>query len=168
MISVLIEAGQNDEEALARSLAALVPGAIEGLIREVVVIDRGAGDGTRLVAEAAGCRVVAKTGAREAVAMARADWLLLLEAGARPVGGWIERIGGHIGTAEIAARLSPARGGRVSFLARLREPSRPLRYGLLITKRQAVAVARPGQPLEAIARGLATRRLACEIVPSGL
>lgn len=165
MVSVLIESGSN-EEALACSLTVLVPGAVEGLIREVVVIDRGAGNGVRLVSEAAGCRRAVDS--HEAVTLARGDWLLLLEPGARPLAGWIECIGGHIASSQLAARLSPARDHRPSFLARLRGPERPLRYGLLITKRQAIAVARPNQPLESLARGLATRKLACEIIPAGL
>lgn len=166
MISVLIEC-RNQEEPLARSLAALVPGAVEGLIREVVVLDRGSTDGSRRVAEAAGCRLLDDVDLKQAVAGLRSEWLFLLEAGARPLSGWIDRFSDHMSTREVAARLSPARGHRPSFLARLKRPSAPLRFGLLVLKRQAVANARAGQPLESLARGLATRRLDCEIIPAG-
>ena len=53
MISVLIET-RNDEAELAHTLASLVPGAVEGVVREVIVCDRGSTDGTASVAEQAG------------------------------------------------------------------------------------------------------------------
>ena len=82
VITVLIET-KNDEVALAHALAALVPAATEGVVREVIVIDRGSDDGTLVVAEAAGCTVVpARSGdgeaRRSAAERARGDWLLFL------------------------------------------------------------------------------------------
>ena len=82
MITVLIET-KNDEVALAHALAALVPAATEGVVREVIVIDRGSDDGTLVVADAAGCTIVpARAGdrraRRSAAERARGDWLLFL------------------------------------------------------------------------------------------
>jgi glycosyltransferase involved in cell wall biosynthesis len=54
MLSVVIETN-NDEDALARTLASLVSAAVEGVVREVIVCDRGSTDRTHLVAEHAGC-----------------------------------------------------------------------------------------------------------------
>ena len=45
MLTVVIET-LNDEEALAATLAALVPAAVEGLVCEVIVHDRGSSDAT--------------------------------------------------------------------------------------------------------------------------
>ncbi|TIU37731.1 MAG: glycosyl transferase family 2, partial [Mesorhizobium sp.] len=57
MLSVLIET-RNDEEGLARTLASLVGGAVEGVVRDVIVCDQGSTDQTHRVAEHAGCHYV--------------------------------------------------------------------------------------------------------------
>lgn len=83
MLSVVIPT-QNCEEGLARTLASLVPAAAEGIVREVVVADGGSSDGTRIVADAAGCSLVESSGGwltrvTAGVHMARrAPWFLLL------------------------------------------------------------------------------------------
>ena len=59
MLSVLIET-RNDEEGLARTLASLVGGAVEGVVREVIVCDLGSTDQTHDVAEHAGCAYLAQ------------------------------------------------------------------------------------------------------------
>ncbi|RYE82807.1 MAG: glycosyl transferase family 2, partial [Hyphomicrobiales bacterium] len=46
MLTVLIDAAE-DPNGLALTLSTLVAGAVEGLVREVVVIDRGLDDATR-------------------------------------------------------------------------------------------------------------------------
>ena len=46
MLTVLIDAA-DDPNGLALTLATLVPGAVEGLVRDVVVIDRGLDAATR-------------------------------------------------------------------------------------------------------------------------
>lgn len=71
----------DDEVGLALALAALVPAATEGVVRDVVVIDEGSRDGTLKVADAAGCTIVGEpgeAGRRQAIQSARADWLLFL------------------------------------------------------------------------------------------
>ena len=54
-----IIATHESERALVPTLAALVPGAIAGLVTEVVVADGGSRDATAEVAEVAGCRFMA-------------------------------------------------------------------------------------------------------------
>src|SRR5262245_13584107 len=94
MISVVI--GTRDSEVLlASTLAALVPGAVAGLVREVIVADGGSTDATATVADVAGCRFFTSAeplGARlgVAAAMARADWLLFLRPGSVPGTRWID------------------------------------------------------------------------------
>jgi hypothetical protein len=96
MISVVI--GTRDSEILlASTLAALVPGAVAGLVREVIVADGGSTDATATVADVAGCRFftsVEPLGARlsMAAAMARADWLLFLRPGSVPGSRWIDEV----------------------------------------------------------------------------
>ena len=79
MITAIIET-LNDEVGLARTLAALVPAATEGVIRDVIVIDGGSSDGTLVVADAAGCTIIEGEAMddprRAAVEQARGDWLL--------------------------------------------------------------------------------------------
>ena len=83
MITAIIET-ENEEVSLAHALAALVPAATEGLIRDVIVIDHGSEDGTREVADAAGCTIIDAGGEtdarRAAVERARGDWLLFTPA----------------------------------------------------------------------------------------
>ena len=50
MLSVLIET-RNDEDGLAQTLASLIGGAIEGVVREVIVCDNGSTDQTGKVAD---------------------------------------------------------------------------------------------------------------------
>lgn len=167
MITVLMEC-KDQEGALAVSLATLVPGAVEGLVAEVVILDRGSRDGSALVADAAGCKFLSDPDIRDVLRAARGDWVLMMEPGARPLLGWIEHLGQHMSTSASAARLSPSREYRLPFLARIRRRSSPLEYGVLMPTRQAIANARAGQSLESLGRGLATKRLKCEIVPASV
>ena len=167
MISVLIEC-KDQENALAVTLAALVQGAVEGLVAEVIILDRGSRDGTALLADAAGCKFLENPDLREVVRAARGDWLLLIEPGARPLLGWVDHIGQHMAAGRQAARLKPSREYRLPFLARLRRRISPLEHGVLLPKRQAIANSRSGQSLESLARGLAMTRLKCEIVPAAV
>ncbi|PWW01793.1 hypothetical protein DFR52_102457 [Hoeflea marina] len=167
MITVILEC-RDQEGALAVTLAALVQGAVEGLVAEVIVMDRGSGDGSSQLADAAGCRYLVDPDLREVVQHARGDWLFLIEPGARPLLGWIEHLGQHMAAGTTAARLSPSREYRLPFLARLRHRASTLEHGVLISRRHAVANARSGQALEDLARGLAMTRLKCEIVPAAV
>jgi glycosyltransferase involved in cell wall biosynthesis len=160
MLSVLIET-LNDEEGLARTLASLVGGAVEGVVREVIVCDTGSTDQTHRVAEHAGCQYVAG-GTALGIGQAKGDWLLLLEPGARLVDGWTDEVVAHTARQTMAARFSPARGSR-TFLSRVFSGNRALAVGMLINRRQASALSKSAGSGEAIARGLATRKLDAEI-----
>jgi hypothetical protein len=161
MLTVVIET-RNSEEALARTLASLVAGAVEGVVREVIVCDRGSTDQTHRVAEHAGCHYVAQGGVGAAIRQARCEWLLFLEPGARLAEGWSDAVAAHMARQTMAARFSRSRLHRPPFLSRVFSTRRALAEGLIITKRQAVS--RAAKDAEALARGLATRRLPAEIV----
>ena len=167
MISVLIEC-RDQENALAVTLAALVQGAVEGLVAEVVILDRGSRDGTAQLADAAGCKFLENPDLRDVVRATRGDWLLLIEPGARPLLGWVDHIGQHMAAGRQAARLKPSREYRLPFMVRLRRRLSPLEHGVLMPKRQAIANSRSGQSLESLARGVAMTRLKCEIVPAAV
>lgn len=162
MLSVIIET-KNDEDGLARTLSPLVSAVVEGLVREVVICDCGSTDGTLKVAEHAGCRVVAGE-ITEAIRAAKSEWLLLLEPGARLTGDWQDAVSAHIGSSTMPANFSRSRESRPRLFARVF--STALSTGLLVTKRQALARARPGQGIEGVARGLAVRRLPAQMSPA--
>ncbi|RUU01054.1 glycosyltransferase, partial [Mesorhizobium sp. M7A.T.Ca.TU.009.02.1.1] len=103
MLSVLIET-RNDEEGLARTLASLVGGAVEGVVREVIVCDTGSTDQTHRVAEHAGCQYVTD-GVAAGIRQAKGDWLLLVEPGARLMEGWIDEVVAHTARQTMAARF---------------------------------------------------------------
>ncbi len=163
MLSVLIET-RNDEEALARTLASLIGGALEGVVREVIVCDRGSTDLTHSVAEHAGCHYVAQGGIAAGIGRAKGEWLLLLEPGARLTEGWTEDVLRHTAKLTMAARFSRSARDRTPFLARVFASRRALAEGLVISKGQAAVLSRNARDAEAIARGLATRKLDAEIL----
>jgi glycosyltransferase involved in cell wall biosynthesis len=139
MFSVVI-ATHDSERALVPTLAALVPGATAGLIREVIVADAGSRDDTAGVADVAGCRFVVSSqplGARLAAAAgsARGTWLMFLTPGVVPEPTWIDET---IRFVEDAERSGAARAA--VFAARA--------GGLLGLLRRAVgALPRPAQGL---------------------
>lgn len=106
MISVVIPTRES-ERLLAHTLAALVPGALDGTLREVIVTDLGSQDETAKVADAAGCRFLSMPGERgaalaAAAAGARADWLWFVPPGATPTGNWVDEIARFVRDSELA------------------------------------------------------------------
>jgi len=162
MLTVLIET-RNDEEALARTLACLVGAAVQGVVRDVIVCDRGSTDQTHSVAEHAGCHYLTEGGLAAGVRQAQGEWLLLLEPGARLSEGWPESVLAHVGRMTVPARFSRARADRLGLFSRIVSSPSALSEGLVIRKGQAVSLSRTASSAEALARGLAPKRLEAEI-----
>jgi hypothetical protein len=103
-ISVVI-ATQNSERLLVPTLAALVPGALAGLVSEVIIADLGSTDATHQIAEEAGCKFLKAirkgAGLNAAAIAARAPWLLFLAPGIVPDVLWIDEVGRFIEAAQI-------------------------------------------------------------------
>ena len=94
MLSVIIPT-EGVEQPTVATLAALVPGAASGIIREVLLVD-GADNGViERVADVAGCRFIRFEGTRAAALAAgakqsRSPWLMFLRPGAVLDAGWID------------------------------------------------------------------------------
>ena len=182
MLSVII-ATQDCERLLVPTLAALVSGALAGIVREVIVADAGSHDETAKVADIAGCRLVvsaAPTGARlkSAAAGARGRWLLFLKPGIVPEATWVDEatrfmegteLAGHA-TAQAAvfrptpaARTPPLLADVMALVAAaLGARPRP-HQGLLIAKpfyeRLGGHAAEAADPEAALLRRLGRRRI---------
>ena len=94
MHSVIIPTDGNEQTAVA-TLAALVPGATAGVVREVLLVDRAGTGVIERVADVAGCRFLPFQGSHAAALaagarQARSPWLMFLHAGAVLDSGWIE------------------------------------------------------------------------------
>ena len=94
MLSVIIPTEGVEHSAVA-TLATLVPGAAAGVVREVLLVDRGGSDVIERVADVAGCRFLAAEGTRAAALAAgareaRSPWLMFLHPGAVLDSGWID------------------------------------------------------------------------------
>jgi glycosyl transferase family 2 len=120
MLSVIIPTEGVEQPAVA-TLAALVPGAATGVIREVLLVD-GAGNGViERVADVAGCRFLPFEGTRAAALaagarQARSPWLMFLHAGAVLDSGWIEE------TAQFIERVSSSGKPRAGIFRYARSP----------------------------------------------
>jgi hypothetical protein len=98
MISVVI-ATLNDERILGETLGALVAAAVDALVREVIVVDAGSSDLTLEIADDAGARILKASGpdaVAQGCAMAKSDWLLILDAKAPVPDGWEKAAAEHI------------------------------------------------------------------------
>ena len=97
-ISVVIPV-LNATSTLARTLESV--GEVGGLIRETIVVDGGSRDGTALLAEGAGARVIASAPGRgvqlaAGAAAASAPWLLFLHADTVLGRGWFAEVAAFV------------------------------------------------------------------------
>ena len=167
MISVVIEAF-NAEFPLVQTLAALVPAAAEGFVREVIVADAGSSDGTRIVADAAGCTIV-DGGRMKALAAARCDWVLLVAPGVRLDPDWSREAAAFMQRVERNGQTGRAATFRhaldeFGLQARLREVADTLfallrRPDTLLGPRKALIAGERLRPMRLRARAVTMRML---------
>lgn len=135
MISVVIPT-LNAENTLPGCLAALVPGAVDGVVREVIIVDGGSSDATALIADDAGARWhICEPGRGQQIArgvgFARSAWLLILHADTVLEAGWAD---------EVSSFIEKVEGGRASSAAVFRhalddEGARPRLLETLVNAR---------------------------------
>jgi glycosyltransferase involved in cell wall biosynthesis len=139
MLSVIIPT-RDSERALVHTLAALVPGATAGLVREVIVADGGSRDETEQVADIAGCVFLSSgqsLGVRlqAAAKKARGEWLMFLEPGVVPGPGWIEDTAAFAQGRGESAVFSMPRAGLTGWMRLILAPLPSREQGLIIRKR---------------------------------
>lgn len=151
MLSVVIPT-LNAERHLPRTLAALVEGAMRGLVREVILSDGGSTDATELIADGSGAEFVRAPRGRglqmaEGAKRAKGPWLLFLHADTPLEKGWEDEATDFIdraGYEEYAAAFTyalddlSAAARRVERVVQLRCRVLALPYGdqgLLLSKR---------------------------------
>ena len=120
MLSVIIPTDGIEAPAVA-TLAALVPGAAAGMVREVFLVDRADNDVIEHVADVAGCRFLAHQGSRASALSAGAreassPWLMFLHAGAVLESGWIEE------TSQFINRVATSDRPRAGIFRYARSP----------------------------------------------
>ena len=105
MISVVIPTA-NSERLLPRCFDSLIPAAVRGVVREVIVSDAGSSDATLEIADAAGAHIVRARKGRGAqmadgAAIARAEWLLFLRPETSLEPGWEVEAESFVAQAEL-------------------------------------------------------------------
>ncbi|KQS77334.1 glycosyl transferase [Rhizobium sp. Leaf384] len=165
MLTILMET-HDSETRLAQSLAALVSGAVEGLISDVIILDHGSRDASQRVADAAGARFLTEWAMTDVVRSARGTWLLLLEPGARPLGRWVEEVAEHMAIGRGPARFSASRRHRRPLLARLASRRPALEQGFLVSRPQAAGMVRSGMTIADFVTRRGVHRLSSELMPA--
>lgn len=143
MISVVIPTRETDN-LLIPTLAALVPGAAAGVVREVLLVDACTPQTSRIpeIADAAGCEYLhgpSDPGARlrQGAAAACAHWLMFLSPAGLLQEGWAREVRGFIDQAErngtVAKRAATFRLALDGFgiKPRLREAGNVARHALI-------------------------------------
>ncbi|MFM9942926.1 MAG: TIGR04283 family arsenosugar biosynthesis glycosyltransferase [Hyphomicrobiaceae bacterium] len=140
MISVIVPT-LNAEAGLAASLTSLVTATVEGLVREVIVVDGGSSDRTLDIAEQAGATILrAPAGRGRQLATgadaARFPWLLFLHGDTVLEPGWERDVAAFMERVDTGHRPESAAAFRfalddVGFKPRLIEAGVTLRCTLL-------------------------------------
>ena len=119
----------RDEARLEATLAALAPAAIDGFVRQLLVIADGADAAALDLAEDAGADAADSFAA--ACAQARHPWLLILPAGVRPQVGWEAAVRAHARRDRGAAGFFIGASAQAGMAARVGDGLAGLRGAVL-------------------------------------
>ncbi len=124
----------NAGATLGRTLAPLVPAAMHGLVKAVILADGGSTDDTLAVADDAGCEIIRTERGRGrqlrvGCSKARTPWLLVLHADTRLAEGWAEAAARHMAERPERAGWFRFRLDDLGRTARLWEAGVALRNG---------------------------------------
>lgn len=120
MISVVMVASE-DLPGLAAQMAMLVPAAVDGLVKEVILVGE-AEPGLEALAEDSGARLVSAVGDpgsrfSAGAAAAKGDWILTLRSEPVLREGWREPLERHLAGGAGAPAMLVAPGGMLSKLS---------------------------------------------------
>jgi rSAM/selenodomain-associated transferase 2 len=140
MISVVLPT-LNAEASLGDTLTALIPAVVEGVVREVIIVDGGSTDHTLQIADAAGATIIYAPPGRgvqlaTGAAVAKGAWLLFLHADTVLEPGWVREAAQFMDRVDAGKRAPTAAAFRftlddLGFKPRLVEAGVGLRAGLL-------------------------------------
>jgi len=96
MLSIIMPT-LNSASHLPDTLNALVPGALSGLVKELIVVDGGSTDDTIVMADAAGANIITSEKGRgqqllKGSGPAKSEWLLFLHADTVLADGWVDEV----------------------------------------------------------------------------
>ncbi len=140
MITVIVPT-LNAETSLAATLTSLVPGAVDGVVRQVIIVDGGSSDRTLRIAEDSGADIIRSEPGRgqqlqAGAKAAKFPWLLFLHADTMLDPGWEREVGTFIERVDIGQRPESAAAFRfalddMGFLPRVIEAGVAVRCTLL-------------------------------------
>lgn len=145
MLSALVIATDGKDapvapDALVRTLAALVPAAIEGLVRDLTLAGL-AGHDLASIADHAGCEFSESVAAGDVLSqglkLVRGPHVFVLRAGHAPEAGFIEEIGDFLNRSGAAERGALIRQKAESFLPTLLPALSPV-VGLISSRQKLV------------------------------
>ena len=159
----LVGHASPEPNALVRTLAALVPAAIDGLVRDVTVIGPGSDAGMRMIAEDAGCGILEadsfEDAVRSALGRARSATVFLLQSGAAFDHALVDEVGTYFSVPRPAgdAQVLLLRRSASGLLTRVLPRRAPV-VGLIAPR---TALSGAPKSFEALVRSLRpTRTLA--------
>lgn len=128
-------------EPLVRTLSALVPAAVEGVVQDVILVLETGGPDIDRIADEAGCAIATGAGPADAMAqalrMAKAAQAMVLEAGCMPERGFHEELADELAA---GARHAVMRRAEDSFVTRLLPVLSPL--AAVVAPRESLAAAK--------------------------
>ena len=165
MLTVVIVCGP-ETDPLVPTFAALVGGSVGGLVADVLVC-HSEPEAIERICEPTGATPLRAADLPDALRDARGAWVMVLEAGAAPLGEWVPIVAAHLGGATARPARFEVAGGDEPFWRRLvGRAHRPLRAGYLMERDAAISALATATPAR-LPVGRAAVTLAARLRPAG-